>query len=85
MDMARAAGVHVHSCNDPGCQRGFPDLVLIGRRGVLYRELKVPPDDLTREQRVIGYRLTASGQDYAVWTEADLASGLVWAQVNAIY
>lgn len=84
--MARAAGVHVHSCDMVGCDPGFPDLVLIGRRGqVLWRELKVEPDDLSREQKIVGlYRLRAGGHDFGVWTEMDLRSGRIGIEIRAI-
>jgi hypothetical protein len=56
---------------------GWPDLVIIGDRGVLWRELKVPPDRLTSEQRVLGYRLLAAGQDWCVWGPDQWRSGVI--------
>jgi hypothetical protein len=76
--------VHVHACRMLGSQRGFPDLVLIGRRKVIWRELKVPPDTLRSEQRALGYTLQASGQSWGVWYPGDLADGTIQAELEAI-
>jgi hypothetical protein len=82
---SRARGLtHIHHCRMTGSQRGFPDLVLIGARGIRYRELKVPPDGLTSEQRAIGYRILAAGGDWAVWTPEDWASGLIERELDDI-
>ena len=77
-------GLHVHHCVMNRSQAGFPDLVIIGRRGVLWRELKVPPDMVTREQRLLGYDLLASRQDWKVWTPAELASGEITRELEMI-
>jgi len=67
-------GFHVHHCAMNRSRAGFPDLVIIGRRGVLWRELKIPPDTVTSEQRLLGYKLLANDQDWKIWTPAELAS-----------
>ena len=46
---------------------GFPDLVIVGRRGVLWRELKTERGRLRPEQEMWLSRLTRAGQDAAVW------------------
>ena len=46
--------LHCHHCAMRTSQPGFPDLVVIGRKGVLWRELKVPPDTLSAAQRALG-------------------------------
>lgn len=74
---ARRLGLHVHHCGMLGSQRGFPDLVVIGRGGILFRELKVPPDATSHDQRLLGYTIQASGGDWAVWRPEDWASGLI--------
>lgn len=56
-------------------RRGWPDWVLIGRDGVIFREVKGDGDSLTSEQRAMGYRLQALGHDWAVWTSADVGPG----------
>jgi hypothetical protein len=84
LDQAAARGLHVHCCRMITSQRGWPDLVIVGRGGVLWRELKIPPDGLRSAQRALGYSLTASGQDWAVWTPADLESGRVEKELETI-
>lgn len=46
---------------------GFPDLVIVGTRGVLYRELKTMRGTIRVEQQRWISRLNAAGQDAAVW------------------
>ncbi len=50
---------------------GYPDLTVVGPRGVLFRELKSDRGRLTPEQRTWLDRLTAAGADAAVWRPAD--------------
>lgn len=69
--------LHVHHCRMIESQAGFPDLVIIGVGGVLWRELKVPPDQLSGIQSALGYTLKAAAQDWAVWTPDDWWSGLI--------
>lgn len=70
-------GLHVHTCKMLTSQAGFPDLVIISVNGVYWRELKVPPDELTSAQKGLMYTLRASGQDYAIWTPEDWESGQI--------
>jgi len=76
-------GLHVHHCAMNRSQAGFPDLVIIGR-WVLWRELKVPPDTVTSEQRLLGYKLQRAGEDWKVWTPAELASGEIKRELEAV-
>lgn len=57
--------------------KGWPDCVLIGRHGVIFRELKNNHSTLTPDQRRIGSRLQASRADWGVWRPAELFSGLI--------
>jgi hypothetical protein len=72
--LALELGLHCHHCPMLISSPGFPDLVIIGDHGVLWRELKIPPDRLTSVQRALGYRLQATGENWAVWTPADWES-----------
>lgn len=84
MMLCRSASLHVHSCGMLASQAGFPDLVIIGPNGVLWRELKIPPDGLTGAQRALGYTLQASGQDWAVWIPRDRDSGRIRREIGEI-
>ena len=53
-----------------GDGKGFPDLVIAGRR-VAYRELKVGRNKPTAEQDAWLAALTDAGQDAGVWRETD--------------
>lgn len=50
---------------------GFPDTVIVGRRGVLYRELKTKTGKVSPLQRYWLDALRAAGQDAEVWRPAD--------------
>ena len=60
-----------HVRDSRGMSKGFPDDVIIGRRGVLWRELKSAGGRLTSEQRQVGYALCALGADWGVWRPRD--------------
>ncbi len=65
--------------------KGFPDLVIVGPGGQLYRETKGEREPSTPEQRVWAARLLAShGADYAVWRPSDWDSGLIEAQLQSL-
>jgi hypothetical protein len=89
LDLASSLRLHVHFCSMAkaswqGASPGFPDLVIIGRNGVLWRELKIPPDKLRPAQRALGYTLCASGQDWKVWVPGHLESGLIEKELEAV-
>ncbi len=84
ISLCNRLGLHVHHCAMNRSQAGFPDLVIIGRRGVRWRELKILPDAPTSEQRLLGYKLTAAGHDWKVWTPAELASGEIETELEEI-
>ena len=51
---------------------GFPDLVIAGPNGILFREAKTDAGQLSRDQKLSGYRLAESGADWGVWRPGDL-------------
>lgn len=51
---------------------GFPDLVLAGPGGILFRELKSATGDTSAQQDLWGWTLCKAGADWAVWRPADL-------------
>lgn len=63
---------------------GWPDLALCGNGGFLLRELKTERGRLTRDQEAWGARLRSAGQDWDVWRPADLHSGRVQRELEAI-
>jgi hypothetical protein len=67
---------HFHVLNSKGCEPGWPDSVIIGRR-VLLRELKSEFGRLTSDQTRVGYLLKAAGQNWKVWRPSDLLSGQI--------
>lgn len=67
-----------------GDGKGFPDLVLTGPGGVLFRELKSDRGHLSAEQQAWLVALVAAGEDAAVWRPADLHGGLIEAEIRAI-
>ena len=73
-----------HNPDSRRMERGLPDDILIGPRGVLWRELKNMRRKLTPEQEKVGEQLTAHGQDWAVWRPCDLLSQRIRHELMAI-
>jgi hypothetical protein len=73
-----------HVADSRGMNRGFPDNVIIGRRGLLWRELKSDGGKLSPEQTAIGYALKALGQDWAVWRPVDWHNGTITTELEGI-
>jgi hypothetical protein len=64
---------------------GFPDVMIVGPGGVLYREVKTyASPNLEPGQMIWKYRLKAAGQDWAIWTSRDLDSGRVDAELGRL-
>jgi len=86
-DIVHDAGVWIHHCNDSRyCRgKGFTDLVIVGLRGVLWREVKASPNDRpTPEQTALIWLLKAAGEDARVWTVIDLVTGKVADEIAEI-
>lgn len=60
-----------HTYDSRRSQRGWVDLVLLGSRGVLFRELKSATGKVTPDQRQWIDGLRAVGLDADVWRPAD--------------
>lgn len=67
-----------------GDGKGYPDLTMVGPRGMLFRELKSARGPTAPEQKAWLARLTATGADAAIWRPADLKSGRIEAELRAI-
>lgn len=59
-----------------GDAKGWPDLVLVRGRRVIYAELKVGRNRLTPEQQQWRDALRCAGQDVRLWTDRD------WAEIT---
>ena len=64
--------------------QGWPDWVVLGPSGALFRELKSASGTLEPEQRIVGQLLGRHGCDWGVWRPAQLADGTIAAQLDAI-
>lgn len=73
-----------HTHDSRRSEPGFPDVVLVGRRGVLWRELKTERGRLTAPQQVWLDRLATTGQDARVWRPSDLISGAVVDEMKGV-
>lgn len=75
-----------HHCRDSRhCDgNGFPDLVIVGPLGTIFRELKVKGREPVFTQRLWGNMLRATGQDWKVWTERDYFEGVITGELAAI-
>lgn len=63
---------------------GFPDLVIVGPGGVLFRELKTERGQLGPEQTLWGEALTAGGADWGVWRPGDMRSGRIESELSEL-
>lgn len=61
--------------------KGFPDLLIVGPAGILFRELKQAGSHLRGEQKRWAWRLREAGQDVAAWRPADWQSGRIAAEL----
>lgn len=67
-----------------GDGKGWPDLVLVGPLGVLFRELKAARGRVSRDQAEWMLALARVGEDVGVWRPYDLVDGRVEAELAAI-
>lgn len=84
-DLARGLGVlRYHTWNSKNSPAGWVDDVLIGRRGVLFRELKKATGTVTAKQHECMDALRRVGLDVDVWRPEDLHSGRIARELAAI-
>lgn len=85
IDLCRPLGLYAYHTHDSRqCESGFPDLVVIGPGGVLWRELKAEHGRTSPQQQEVLALLTAAGQDAAIWRPSDLRSGAITKQLTAL-
>lgn len=75
---------HYHPHDSRRSTAGWPDSVIIGRAGIIFRELKTQSGQLSADQRQVGYLLAACGLSWEVWRPADLLDGTIGAQLAAL-
>jgi hypothetical protein len=73
-----------HTHDSRRSEAGFPDCIIVGRRGVLWRELKKESGRVTGAQQTWINRLTTAGQDVGVWRPSDLVAGRVLMELRAL-
>jgi hypothetical protein len=76
--------VRIHVYNSRGTTPGVPDDILVGPRGILWRELKTAKGKLTLAQQEMGRALVAAGQNWGVWRPSLLLSGVIAKELAAI-
>lgn len=85
LELCKWKGLLVYHTRDSrGSQPGFPDLVIAGPRGLLFRELKSARGQLQPMQRQWRWMLEQAGQDWAIWQPASLTGGRVNAELAEI-
>lgn len=94
MDLCKLLGLYVHHCRPARTaagwrtpiegDAGFPDLVISGPGGVLFRELKARRGVMSLPQQMWEVRLKMAKADFAVWRPADLASGRIERELKEI-
>lgn len=80
--LARAAELKILVYHHPDSRRalgnrGFPDLVLLGRSGLMFAELKSATGALSPGQTWWRYLLISCGINYRIWRPQDWANGKI--------
>ena len=65
-------------------EQGWPDLEIVGRRGIIYRELKIEHGRCSAEQWEVGRLIADGGGDWAVWFPSHLLDGTIERELDAI-
>ena len=72
-DLCKTLGLlYYHTHNSRRSVPGFPDLVIVGPCGVLWRELKTERGRVTRDQQKWIDGLREAGENVAVWRPSDM-------------
>lgn len=83
--LARAMGLLAYHTHDSRrSEKGFPDLVIVGERGVIFRELKTERGKVTPEQNYWLGALEMAGCNAGVWRPADWMSGFITRELRAL-
>lgn len=63
---------------------GFPDLVVAGPRGVIFRECKDMRNQLSPDQRKWRHMLAVGSADYGLWRPSDLLDNGIARELESI-
>ena len=75
---------YYHTYDSRRSAKGWPDLVIVGKRGFITRELKTATGRLTADQQRWGLMLRAVGVSWDVWRPEDLHNGRIQRELEAI-
>jgi hypothetical protein len=82
--LAKGLGCIVfHPYDSRRSEPGFPDLVIVGKRGFMFREMKTQQGKVSDAQQMWLDKLTAAKADAAVWRPSDWPE-LVTAELREI-
>lgn len=85
LDYCRMRSVLAYHTHDSRrSQPGYPDLTLVGDRGMLFVELKNETYAPTPEQLMWGDALTDAGQHWQLWRPRSWHDGTICQQINAL-
>lgn len=70
--------------NSVGSAAGWPDWVLVGPGGLLFRELKAEGGIVSTDQSIVGRKLKAAGQDWDIWRPSDLQAGIIAMEMDGL-
>lgn len=73
-----------HDADPRRNKAGLPDLIIVGLKGVLWRELKTDTGRMRPAQAGWAIALDAAGADIAVWRPIDWHSGRIRTELEAI-
>lgn len=76
--------VNYHKADRLSPAPGWPDLEILGARGILHRELKTMAGQLTVDQRRVGSKINLAGGNWSTWRPADWATGVIQGQLLAV-
>jgi hypothetical protein len=63
---------------------GFPDLIIVGPAGILFREMKPSGGQLRGEQKRWQWRLREAGQDAGIWQPRHWNDGSIAAELATL-
>jgi len=85
VSLCKALGLlRYHTYRSTRSPAGFPDEVVVGPNGMIYRELKSQTGKVSGEQQKWLDGLRAAGQDVGVWRPEHLLDGTIAATLKAL-